>query len=207
MTTIVSEPVKTPRKRGVGRWCLRQINEQNYPAAVSALVDAIFVVPIVCVVALIEYWDASTILLYVPTPDLSGKSFAEIVWALVSSTEENVFDEVYGGLIVSWAYSLVAYGWMIKQRRAGRFAPPLPWSAKWFWPGFLWLTGTLILWVAATVVAQDQIESYCELAGLDTSLTVARSLAIIAATSSVIQYTFSYVIVSTAFRIRGRRSD
>ena len=207
MTTIVSEPVKAAHKRGVGRWCLRQINQKNYPAAMSALVDAIFVVPIVCVIALIEYWDASTILLYVPTPDLSGKSFAEIVTALVSSTEENVFDEIYGGLIVSWAYSLFAYGWMIKQRRAGRFAPPLPRSAKWFWPGFCWLTGTLILWVAATVVAQDQIESYCEQAGLDTSLTVARSLAIIAATSSLIQYTFSYVIVSTAFRIRGRRSD
>lgn len=207
MTTIVSEPVKTARKLGVGRWCLRQINQQNYPAAVSALVDAIFVVPIVCVIALIEYWDASTILLYVPTPDLSGKSFAEIVTALVSSTEENVFDEVYGGLIVSWAYSLFAYGWMIKQRRAGRFAPPLPQNAKWFWSGFWRLTGTLTLWVAATVVVQDRIENYCEQAGLDTSLPVARSLAIIAATSSVIQYTFSYVIVSTAFRIRGRRSD
>ncbi|MBR1221291.1 hypothetical protein JQ557_25045 [Bradyrhizobium sp. U87765 SZCCT0131] len=201
MTLVTSEPVKAIRKRGVGRWCLRQINQQNYPAAMSALVDAVIVVPIVCVLALIDYWDASTVLLYVPTPDLSGKSFGEIVRILVISNEENVFDQVYGGLIVSWLYSFFAYGWMIRQRKAGRFAPELPQSATWVWPGFWRLTATLVVWIAATIVAQDQVESYCEAAGLDTAITVARSMVIIAATSSLIQYTFSYVLVSTAFRI------
>lgn len=201
MTLVTSEPVKAIRKRGVGRWCLRQINQQNYPAAMSALVDAVIVVPIVCVLALIDYWDASTVLLYVPTPDLSGKSFGEIVRILVISNEENVFDQVYGGLIVSWLYSFFAYGWMIRQRKAGRFAPELPQSARWVWPGFWRLTATLVVWIAATIVAQDQVESYCEAAGFDTAITVARSMVIIAATSSLIQYTFSYVLVSTAFRI------
>ena len=142
MTLVTSEPVKAIRKRGVGRWCLRQINQQNYPAAMSALVDAVIVVPIVCVLALIDYWDASTVLLYVPTPDLSGKSFGEIVRILVISNEENVFDQVYGGLIVSWLYSFFAYGWMIRQRKAGRFAPELPQSARWVWPGF-WRLGVV----------------------------------------------------------------
>lgn len=206
MTLVTSEPVKTVRKRGVGRWCLRQINQQNYPAAMSALIDAVIVVPIVCVLALIDYWDASTVLLYVPTPDLSGKSLGEIFRILVLSNEENVFDQVYGGLIISWLYSFFAYGWMIRQRKMGRFAPELPRNARWFWPGFWRLTVTLVVWIAVTVLAQDRVESYSEATGLDTAVTVARSMVIIAATSSVIQYTFSYVLVSTAFRIRGPRA-
>jgi len=206
MTMVTSEPVKTARKRGVGRWCLRQINQQNYPAAMSALVDAVIVVPIVCVLALIDYWDASTILLYVPTPDLSDKSFGEIVRILVMSNEENVFDQIYGGVIISWLYSFFAYGWMIRQRKAGRFAPELPRNARWFWPGCWRLTVTLLVWIAATVLAQDRVENYAEAATLDTAITVAQAMVIIAVTSSLIQYTFSYVLVSTAFRIRAPRA-
>ncbi|MGO4713426.1 hypothetical protein [Bradyrhizobium sp. 2TAF24] len=206
MTVVTSDAMKTVRKRGVGRWCLRQINQHNYPAAMSALVDAVIVVPIVCVLALIDYWDASTILLYVPTPDLTGKSFGEIVRILVISGEENVFDQIYGGVIVSWLYSFFAYGWMIRQRKAGRFAPELPRGARWLWAGCWRLTVTLLVWIAATVLAQDRVESYAEATGLDTAITVARAMVIIAVTSSLIQYTFSYVLVSTAFRIRGPRA-